>query len=407
MNKVIVSGVGCCLVDRIYDHIDFTSEAFSRVMSRKPGDGGLEPGKLEFEEEVERFTGKKFSDLLPTLTGGRQADKENIGGPCIVALIHAAQLAQESAEVRFYGCRGEDEVGEHLLAALRRTPVSLSHYRTQPQAETASTVVLSDPDYDGGHGERTFVNTIGASWHYLPEELDDSFCDADICVFGGTAIVPRIHEGLTEMLQAAKAHGALTVVNTVYDSLSERKNPGGRWPLGRSDESYALTDLLIVDKEEALRLSGQTGIPQAVQFFIEKGAKAVLVTNGSRDVYLSAAGGVFGDIPLTTMPVSRAVTEEIMRGHKGDSTGCGDNFAGGAIASLCMQMSLSPDSSQGEGDRMADGRCLDLREACRWGIVSGGYACFYYGGTYFETRPGEKMQLIRPLYEQYLEQTKL
>ena len=391
--KVIIAGVGCCLVDRIYDHIDFSSEAFTALMSRKPGDGGLQPGKLEFEEEVERFTGKKFAELLPSLTEGRQADKENIGGPCIVALINAAQLTGDAAEVRFYGCRGNDEVGSHLLAALSRTPVDLKHYRIEPGAETASTVVLSDPNYDGGHGERTFVNTIGASWNYLPEEPDEDFYKADICVFGGTAIVPRIHQGLDRMLVKAKKEGALTVVNTVYDSLNERKNPGARWPLGGSDESYAQTDLLIVDKEEALRLSGQTDIPESVRFFMQKGTKAVLVTNGSRDVYLCASGGMFGEHQLTTLPVSEAVTAEIMRGHKGDSTGCGDNFAGGVIASLCWQK--------------REGRTqLDLLDACRWGIVSGGYACFYYGGTFFETRPGEKLQLIEPLYKQYLEQTK-
>ena len=388
--KIVVSGVGCCLVDRIYDHIDFSSEAFRSVMSREAGDGGLEPGKLEFEEEVERFTGERFSALLPKLTGGRQADKENIGGPCIVALIHAAQLVQEEAEVRFYGCYGEDEVGRHLNKALSRTPVNLRYYRAEPNSETPSTVVLSDPTYDGGHGERTFVNTIGAAWKYLPDEVDESFYKSDICVFGGTAIVPRIHEGLDLMLARAKESGAFTLVNTVYDSLNERKNPHSRWPLGSNDSSYAHTDLLIVDREEALRLSGTTGIPEAIEFFIGQGTKAVLVTNGSRDVHLRACGGPFGEVPLTTMPVSAAVTAEILRGHKGDSTGCGDNFVGGVIASLCWQRQHSD--------------TLNLREACRWGIVSGGYACFYYGGTYFETHPGEKLTLIRPLYEQYLTQ---
>ena len=267
--KIKVSGVGCCLVDRIYDHIDFGSEAFRRVTSRTSGDGGLEPGKLEFEEEVEHFSGQRFAELLPTLTDGRLPNKENIGGPCIVALIHAAQLLGETAQVDFYGCRGDDEVGSHLAAALSRTPVNLAHYRIEPGKETASTVVLSDPNYDGGHGERTFVNTIGASWNYLPTDIDESFYEADVCVFGGTAIVPRIHEGLDTMLRHAKDHGALTVVNTVYDSLNERRAPGQRWPLGSSDESYRLTDLLIVDHEEALRLSGCTTIPEAMNFFIE------------------------------------------------------------------------------------------------------------------------------------------
>ncbi len=390
--KIKVSGVGCCLVDRIYDHIDFGSEAFRRVTSRTSGDGGLEPGKLEFEEEVERFSGQRFAELLPTLTDGRQPDKENIGGPCIVALIHAAQLLGETAQVDFYGCRGDDEVGSHLAAALSRTPVNLAHYRIEPGKETASTVVLSDPNHDGGHGERTFVNTIGASWNYLPTDIDESFYEADVCVFGGTAIVPRIHEGLDTMLRHAKDHGALTVVNTVYDSLNERRAPGQRWPLGSSDESYRLTDLLIVDHEEALRLSGCTTIPEAMNFFIAQGTKAVLVTNGARDVYLQAVNSIFSELQLTTMPVSEAVTRRVKQGEKGDSTGCGDNFAGGAIASLCWQL------SQGR-------EVIDLREAARWGIVSGGFACFYYGGTYFEQNSGEKLSLLQPLYAQYLEQT--
>lgn len=391
--KLVVSGVGCCLLDRIYDHIDFSSDAFRSMMSHSPGDGGLEPGKLEFEEEVERFANRKFTDLLPLLTGNRKADKENIGGPCIVALIHAAQLTRNDTEVRFYGCCGSDDVGQYLTSALRQTPIDLTHFISLMDEETPSTVVLSDPMYDGGHGERTFVNTIGAAWQYTPDKLDDTFYESDICVFGGTALVPHIHEGLDRMLVRAKQNNALTLVNTVYDSLSERKDPNARWPLGGSDMSYAFTDLLIVDHEEALRLSGTGNIPMAVDFFVEQGVKGILVTNGARDVTLRAVGGPFGDIPLSTMPVSEAVTVQMQQGHRGDSTGCGDNFVGGVIASLCWQM------QQGSGQ-------LDLREACRWGIVSGGYACFYYGGTYLEKYPGEKYDLIHPFYKQYLLQTK-
>jgi hypothetical protein len=40
------------------------------------------------------------------------------------------------------------------------------------------------------------------------------------------------------------------------------------------------------------------------------------------------------------------------------------------------------------------------------GIVSGGYACLYIGGTYFEQYPGEKYQLIVPVLKAYKEQIK-
>ena len=102
---VRISGVGCCLVDRIYGHVDFHSEVFRKCLSKNAGDGGLEPGKLTFEEELERFAGLSFaSDILPRLTEGQKGDKENIGGPCVVALINASQLAYKESDVSFYGC---------------------------------------------------------------------------------------------------------------------------------------------------------------------------------------------------------------------------------------------------------------------------------------------------------------
>lgn len=391
MRKITVAGVGCCLLDRIYDNIDFNSDAFLRYCSRQAGDGGLEPGKLTFEEELERFSAERFSRVLLQLTGGRSPVKENIGGPCIVALIHAAQTAWRECSVSFYGCRGDDMVGRQLYNRLQRMPIDLSHYDVKAGAETPSTVVLSDPSYDGGHGERTFVNTIGAAWQYRPQELDDSFFGADICVFGGTALVPAINGGLSDLLRKARAGGSLTVVNTVYDSLSEKANPSARWPLGSSDDCYSLTDLLITDNEEALRLSGQPTTLDAIAMFRDHGARAVVVTNGARDVHVWADSGRLGHVDLTTMPVSQAVGEALRRGVQGDSTGCGDNFAGGIIASLAQQLCHGATA-------------IDLREACRWGIVSGGFACFYYGGTYEERQPGEKLQLLMPYYRQYREQ---
>ena len=196
------------------------------------------------------------------------------------------------------------------------------------------------------------------------------------------------------MLKQAKQCGSITVVNTVYDFLNEKKNPAQHWPMGDGDDSYRFIDLLIVDHEEALRLSGCADIPSAIAFFREKGTGAVLVTNGARNVCLWAGSPLFGKVEEQTMPVSVAVGEALKQGRKGDSTGCGDNFAGGVIGSLARQIS----------EKQEEKPTLDLREACRWGIVSGGFACFYYGGTYLEKVDGEKFAFLQELYDQYLSQ---
>lgn len=389
--KITVSGVGCCLVDRLYNHIPFTSDTFSPWLSKTRGDGGLTPGHLVFKEEFERFSSQDFQLTLKEITKGKAPEKINIGGPCIVALIHAAQISGgEDCAYRFYGCGGKDEDGEFLLEALTGTPVDTSHYQLSG-ALTPSTVVLSDPDYDHGHGERAFINTIGAAWDYLPEKLDEEFFASDVVVFGGTALVPRIHDHLDELLDKAKKKGCITVVNTVFDFRSEKMNPGGKWPLGKNDKSYRNIDLLITDFEEALHLSGESTMDGAMAFFRDQGTGAAVVTNGSKNIRMFSGGSLFRLAKDTEMPVSESVSMELKKGHRGDTTGCGDNFAGGVIASLVSQLKNQA-------------RPLDLTESCMWGVVSGGYTCFYMGGTYFENSRGEKAGLIRPYYEAYKKQ---
>jgi Sugar kinases, ribokinase family len=389
--KITISGAGCCLVDRLYNNISFSGNTFLPYLSKKSGDGGLNPGHLVFKEEFEQFAGQDFQPVLEKITNGNAPDKVNIGGPCIVALIHAAQMmGNGNCEFRFFGHGGNDEDGRFLLSALAKTPVNIDNYKLSGDI-TPSTVVLSDPTYDNGHGERIFINTIGAAWDYSAENLGDNFFASDVVVFGGTAIVPTIHDNLTELLQKAKLNGCITIVNTVYDFRNEKTNPSTKWPLGKTDKSYKNIDLLITDCEEALRLSGTKTLDAAMQFFREQGTGASIVTNGSKNVRVFSVGKLFQQLAETEMPVSKSVSEELKKGHRGDTTGCGDNFVGGVIASLVSQL-----------QEIKSG--LDLTEACMWGIVSGGYTCFYMGGTYFEKHPGEKRELILPYYEQYKKQ---
>jgi sugar/nucleoside kinase (ribokinase family) len=390
--QIEVAGVGCCLVDYLFNNIAFTSETFSKYSSKKSGDGGLTPGQLVFAEEFEKFSNQDLELTIQEITHGKPPDKVNIGGPGIVALIHTAQMLEKTGcQVRFYGGRGADEAGEYLQSSLAKTPVNTNNYK-QVNGATPSTVVLSDLGFHEGTGERIFINSIGAAGNYLPEYLDDRFFASDVVVFGGTALVPAIHDNLTELLTRAKANGCVTVVNTVYDFRNQKANPGKKWPMGKSDNSYRNIDLLITNHEEALRLSGKPTLKEAMQFFGNLGTGAVMVTNGAKNITLFAAkNSIFGETELTEIPVSKAISEELNRSHSGDTTGCGDNFAGGVIASLVLQ--LQNGSTK-----------INLKEAASWGIVSGGFSCFYMGGTYHQTEPGEKQKRIFPYYKAYLKQ---
>jgi len=386
-----ISGTGCALMDYLYADIRLDSEVFLRYRARHDCDGGLEPGKLVFIEDLERFAGEPFAAILRALGAGREPDRANLGGPSIVSLIHAAQMLEgQAAQVRFFGARGNDAGGDEILGIVSRTPLDVSGYLVF-EGHTPFTQVFSDPTYDHGHGERTFVNERGVADLFAPTHLPDRFFEADIVAFGGTALVPQIHEDLDTLCGRARRGGSVVFVNTVYDFLSEAKrtagggvpavsssSPGARWPLGPRDEAYPHIDVLIADREEALKLSGTDSIGAALAFFRSRGTGAAVVTDGARDIHfysVSAEG-------------RRALASPSR--PKGDTTGCGDNFAGGLLASIALQL----EAGQKRGT-------LDIIDACSMAIVSGGFSCFYVGGTYLEAAPGEKRQKITALYDLY------
>ncbi len=390
--KLTITGVGCALADFIYTGIGFETPQFKKYLSRKTGDGGLSPGRLVFTDELERFSGVTYPEILKELSGTSSPDAVNLGGPGLVSFIHASQmLPGDTFDVRFYGSLGDDDTAEKILALAGRTPLNVSGYIRRSSKPTPFTHVLSDPHFADGHGERTFVNNIGAAWDLTPAMLDDDFFDARIICFGGTALVPGIHDNLTDLLKRSKKSNAITLVNTVFDFRNEKSDPEKPWPLAGENEEYSLIDVLIMDREEALRISGKRDENDAAEFFAEKDVSSFFITNGASDILAFSNGRLFSRMDISAFPVSRMVTPGLR--SKGDTTGCGDNFAGGIISSLALQA------------KNAERGSYDLIDALSWAVASGGFTCSYVGGTYFEKHPGEKLEKIREFRNDYLHQT--
>ena len=392
--KFIITGTGCALADYLYSNVSFRSPTFDKYLSRRPGDGGLSPGKLVFTEELENFAGMPYPQILDELTGHNTATSFNIGGPSIVSLIHAAQMLNDDEfEVKFFGISGTDNTAERIRKLLKKTPIDFTGYLAKSTRPTPFTNVLSDPTYNNGHGERTFINNIGAAWDLTPEVLPDDFFNSDLICFGGTAITPNLHDNLHLLLEKAKRNGAVTFVNTVYDFRNEKINPDNPWPLGQTQLSISYIDLLVMDHEEALKISGKSNVHDAYQFFTSAVA-AFIITHGAEPVLFYSSGKLFKK-EQGTLKVSAEVTARIHgKVYTGDTTGCGDNFAGGVLSSIAMQLN-------------GGNRTPDLREAVVWGICSGGYTCSYHGGTFLEEVHGEKKKAIDMLITSYKSQEEL
>lgn len=395
-HQLSVAGIGCCLIDHMHNHFSYGHPVFQQLLSKRRGDGGLVTGGLVFAEDIEIFAGQSFPTILNRLVGSTIPDVSNLGGPSVVALVHCTQLLVGTGiGVQFHGAVGDDSQGAQIRSFLQRTPLNYD-LKTFLGQYSPSTVVLSDPSQHAGKGERTFINTLGAAAVYGPEDVPESFYEASIVLCGGTALVPRLHDQLGTILQKAKARGCITVVGTVYDFRSEKAHPGDPWPLGGMD-SYSSIDVLITDAEEALHLTGASSITEAAQAFIAYGVGALFITHGAQEIFTWSRGDLFCAFPLTALPVSRYVDELLEQDPslRKDTTGCGDNFVGGVIASLCLQLR---DNSYAP---------LDIREACAWGSASGGFTCTYHGGTFYETNPGEKRHALAPIVAAYRQQVGL
>lgn len=395
-NKIIkIAGVGCALADYLYTDVNFNSKEFTQFLSKQTGDGGLTPGKLVFKNELEHFARKPYAEILSEILKDNTSENFNIGGPSLVSLIHVAQvLPKEQFETSYYGCCGDDMTGEQIIEVVKQTPLNISNYIKIKGKDTAFTDVLSDRNFDEGNGERTFINSLEASDAYTMEMIPDSFYNAHIVCFGGTALVPQIHDNLTKLLKKAKKNNCITVVNTVYDFRNEKKHPNKRWPLGDNADSLKMIDLLVMDCEEAIKISGEKSIDGAAAYFKQADISSFIITNGSKNVYAFSNGKIFTKLDIVQFPVSEEIVVELKKNNNstGDTTGCGDNFAGGVIASMAMQLCEKPIGN------------FDLIESLSWGITAGGFACFYTGGTYIEKHTGEKSEKITRYQENYLKQ---
>ena len=124
-----IHGAGCGLADFIHGDIDFGSPRIRPYHSLAPGDGGLEMGKVVFQEDLLRFslgrraegaaTGETWEAILADLagdsggqgTGGPEARAPsfNVGGPALACLTAAAQFLRPSrTPVTYYGISGDD-----------------------------------------------------------------------------------------------------------------------------------------------------------------------------------------------------------------------------------------------------------------------------------------------------------
>jgi len=219
----------------------------------------------------------------------------------------ANALACLGVDVAVAGMVGNDPLGDFLVEDMRANGVDVSAVVRTDKALTATTFVAIHAD-----GERSFFHHFGASAHFRLEDIEQGLLDnAKIVHIGGFFSMPALDGPPTaELLQAAKGKGAITCLDTAYDS-------GGRW-MEALAPCLDYLDYFIPSLQEARALSGMRTEREIAEFFLKHPLRAVVIKLGDRGCYLRS-GGQEWRIPA-------------FRVQCVDATGAGDAFAAGFLA---------------------------------------------------------------------------
>mgnify|MGYP001078571077 CR=1 FL=1 len=221
----------------------------------------------------------------------------------------AFALGVLGARVRLLGWIGADPAGAFLLDKLAAAGVDLSGVR-RGRAPTATTVSLVNPQ-----GDRFLLHAPGVSLEAFadPPELDAPLLEGMTHFhLANPFAIPGLRRHGHALLRQARAAGLVTSTDTGWDQH-------GRWMQDLA-QALAWTDLVFVNREETLGLTGSSDLCEAARIFAGYGVRMAVFKLGAEGC------AVWRDGEIIRVP---AFEVEVV-----DTTGAGDCFAGAYLAAL-------------------------------------------------------------------------
>lgn len=218
----------------------------------------------------------------------------------------AVAAARLGANVQFIGTIGDDQIGQAMKSAFEQDGIDTTAITTIPNQSTGLAMIqVSD------EGENSIVISAGANGDLsteLVEQHKGVIEQADILLMQLESPL----QGVTLAAKTAKSAGTKVVLNPA---------PAQALP----ESLLSLVDMITPNETEAeiltgVKVSDETTACQAANHFHQLGIATVLITLGSKGVYLSENGK--GEI----IPGFRVKAV--------DTTAAGDTFNAGVVTAL-------------------------------------------------------------------------
>jgi sugar/nucleoside kinase (ribokinase family) len=224
----------------------------------------------------------------------------------------AVDLAKLGARTRVVGCVGDDDIGDMLLALLRRHGIDISAVRRDRRAQTSASLLPVRPD-----GERIAYHVIGANARLslTDGELAHLLAGADHLHVGGPdSMGPFLSAGLRQVLSAARDAGVGTSLDLLGARVEHARDP--------VRAALPLVDYFTPNEHQLAGLYGTGDVVAGCAAALSDGAGLVAVSLGAEGCLLAWADERVW-LPAYDVPVV-------------DTTGCGDAFTAGFLRGALM-----------------------------------------------------------------------
>jgi len=227
----------------------------------------------------------------------------------------AAWLTRTDARSTIVSHVGDDPAGAAIVAEF--DALGVSHGDLVIQGETSGVVVV----LVDSSGERTMFPDKGANSRLTVTDLPDLGAFQAVYISGYALLNPLARDGVLEMIEKIKADGLPIYFDPA--SVGAMKDVADK----ELHNWFSMMDVLFVNEEESIYLTGSVEIERALDYLLDF-SQVVVIKRGSAGAIAKARG--FDSISLP------AVAATVI-----DTTGAGDSFAAGFIASYSKNHDLT------------------------------------------------------------------
>jgi len=227
----------------------------------------------------------------------------------------AAWLTRTDARSTIVSHVGDDPAGAAIVAEF--DALGVSHGDLVIPGETSGVVVV----LVDSSGERTMFPDKGANSRLTLIDLPDLGAFQAVYISGYALLNPLARDGVLAMITKIKADGLPIYFDPA--SVGAMKDVADK----ELHNWFSMMDVLLLNEEESIYLTGSVDIERALNYLLDF-SQVVVIKRGSAGAIAKARG--FDSISLP------AVAATVV-----DTTGAGDSFAAGFIASYSKNHDLT------------------------------------------------------------------